>query len=119
MGTLKFLTWNVRGLREKIKRSAALTFLKKQHADILVLVDTHVEGRLQMALRRPWVGWAFHSTYTSHARGVSVLVAKSVQFELIEVSTDPQGRYVFLSVKLYGEPFLILAFYVPPHSPYP
>ena len=114
MTALKFLTWNVRGMRDKVKRSAILAFLKKQRADIMVLVETHVEGRLQMALRRPWVGWAFHSTHTPHARGVSILVAKSVHFELCTISTDPQGRYVFLSVKLYGEPFLLLAFYVPP-----
>ena len=114
MATIKFLTWNVRGLREKIKRSAALAFLKKQRADVVVLVETHVEGRLQMALRRPWVGWAYHSTHTSHARGVSVLIAKSVHFELCELRTDPEGRYVFLHAKLYGEPFLIMAFYIPP-----
>lgn len=114
MAFIKFLTWNVRGLREKIKRTAAFTFLKKQHADVVVLVETHVEGRLQLAHRHPWVGWAFHSTHTSHARGVSILIAKSAHFELCEVSTDPQGCYVFLFAKLYGKPFLILAFYVPP-----
>lgn len=118
MVSLKFLTWNVRGLRERVKCSATLAFLKKQHTDIIVLVENHVEGRLQMALCRPWVGWAFHLTYTFHARGVSVLVAKSVQFELSEVSTDTQGQYVLISARLYGEPFLILTFYVPPHSPY-
>ena len=110
MATIKFLTWNVRGLREKIKRSAALAFLKKQRADVVVLVETHVEGRLC----RPWVRWAYHSTHTSHARGVSVLIAKSVHFELCELLTDPNGRYVFLHAKLYGEPFLLMAFYIPP-----
>lgn len=65
------------------------------------------------AFRCPWVGWAFHSTHTSHARGVSILIAKSVHFELCELFTDPQGRYVFLA-KLYGEPLLLLAYYVPP-----
>ena len=44
MSAIKFLTWNVRGLREKIKRSAALAFLKKQRADVVVLVETHIEG---------------------------------------------------------------------------
>lgn len=41
MASIKFLTWNVWGLREKIKRSAALAFLKKQRADVVVLVETH------------------------------------------------------------------------------
>lgn len=114
MASIKFLTWNVRGLREPLKRSATFTFLKKQRADVIALVETHMDGKLQMALRRPWVGWAFHSTFTSHSRGVSILIAKSIHFELGEICIDPQGRYVFISAKLYGEPFLILAFYVPP-----
>lgn len=112
--SLKFLTWNVRGLRDNIKRAAALTFIKKQRADVVTLVETHIEGRLQMTLRRPWVGWAFHSTHTSHSRGISVLIAKTVHFELCELHTDPQGRFIFISAKLHGEPFLILAVYVPP-----
>lgn len=88
------LKWNVWGLCEKIKRSAALAFLKKQRADVVVLVETHIEGRLQMALCRPWVGWAYHSTHTTHARGVSILIAKSVHFELCEVLVDPRaGMY--------------------------
>lgn len=111
---MKFLTWYVRGLREPIKRSAAFAFLKKQKADIMTLVETHVEGRLQMALKRPWVGWAFHSTHTSHSRGVSILIAKSVQFELEEIKSDAQGRYIFISSKLFGESFLLMAFYIPP-----
>lgn len=104
----------MRGLCEKIKHFAAFTFLKKQRGDVVALVETHVEERLQMALRRPWVGWTFYSAHTSHSRGVSILIAKSVHFELGEICTDTQGRYVFLSTKLYGEPFLLLAFYVPP-----
>lgn len=103
----------MRGLRDKIKRTATLAFLKKQRADIIVLVETHVEGRLQLALHRPWIGWTFHSTHTSHARGVSILVAKSLQFEICDIITDLQGKYIFMHVKIYGEPFLLLAFYVP------
>lgn len=116
MASIKILTWNVRGLREKIKRSAALSCLQKQRADIIALVETHIEERLQMALRRPWVGWAYHSTLTTHARGVSLLIAKSVHFQMCEVLTDPQGQYVLMHAKLYGEPFLLMAFYIPPRS---
>lgn len=95
MMSIKFLTWNVRGLRNKIKRSAALSLLKKQWADVTVLVETHVEGRLQQALRHPWVGWAYHSTHTPYAQGVSVLVAKSVHFELCDILTTPKGDMSF------------------------
>lgn len=113
MATLKLLTWNVCGLGDRVK-SVVFAFLKKQRADVVVLVETHVDGRLQMA-RIPWIGWEYHSTHSSQARGVSILIAKSVHFELCDVHYDSQGHYKFLSIKIYGEPFLILAFYVPPH----
>lgn len=111
---LKLLTWNVHGLRDKLKRTAALSFLKTQHADILVLLETHVEGSMQQALQHPWIGWAFHATHTSYSRGVSVLMSESVFFAIQTVVTDPQGRYVFLYGKIAGKLLLILAWYVPP-----
>lgn len=114
MTTLKLLTWNVRGLSNRVKRSAVFTFLKKQRADVVVLAKTHVDGRLQMALKRPWIGWAYHWTHSSQARRVFILIAKSVHFELCDILSDSQGRYIFLSAKIYGESFLILAVYVPP-----
>lgn len=56
MTTLKFVTWNVRGLRAKPKRLAVLSYLKQIHADISVLVKTHITGQMQMLLKKPWVG---------------------------------------------------------------
>lgn len=114
MNSLKFLTWNIRGLRNKNKSTTTLTFLKSQHADVIKLVETHVTGRLQSSLKKPWVGWAYHATHTSYFRGVSILIAKRVPFELILLQTDRQGRYVFVHAAINGSPILILACYVPP-----
>lgn len=114
MASLKLLTWNLRVMNDKIKRSAVFSFLKKQRADIMVLIETHIDGCLQMALKCPWVGWAYHSAYTSHCRGVTVLIAKSIHFELQGSRIDPFGSFVFLHVVVYVEPMLILAMYIPP-----
>lgn len=67
--------------------------------------------QLQCALKRPWIGWAFHAKYTTHSRGVSLLLAKSVHFE--KIVPDPQGRYVFLYALISGS-LLIIAYYIPP-----
>lgn len=114
MAALTFLTWNVRGVRDPIKRSAVFGLLKRQRADVVVLVETHAEGSVPRALKLPWLGWAYHSMYTSHSRGVSIFIAKHTQFELHDSVSDPQGRYVFFKAKLHGEMILLLAFYVPP-----
>lgn len=114
MASLKLVIWNVRGVRDPIKRSAVFAQLKKQRADVVVLVETHAEGSVQKTLKRPWMGWAYHSVHTTHSRGVSILVTKTTHFELQGSETDPEGRYVFLKVKIHGDPILLLAYYVPP-----
>lgn len=114
MATLKLLTWNVRGIRDPVKRSAVFSLLKKQRADVVVLVETHTEGPMHRALTHPWIGWVFHSVHTSHSRRVSISIARTTHFELQGSEIDPMGRYVLLKAKLLGDLILILAFYVRP-----
>lgn len=102
MADIKFMMWNVQGMQDKIKRTAVLQYLKNQKVDIVALVETHVTGHLQTALKCPWVGWAYHSTHTNMSRGVTVLIAKSTPFELVSVVSDRQGRYLFLQYSTKG-----------------
>lgn len=108
MTSIKFVTWNVRGLRDRVKRTAVLTYLKSQKADITALVETHITGHLQTALKKTWVGWSYQS------RGVSIIIAKKVQFELVSLESDQQGRFLFLNALIGGNPLLVLASYIPP-----
>lgn len=116
MASLKFLTWNVHGLRDKLKCTAVFSFLKSQRSDVIVFGETHVQGFLQQALWCPWISWAYHATHTTYSRGVLVLVAKLVSFELQSVTLDPQGRYVFIHAKIAGNTILILAYCIPPFN---
>lgn len=113
---LKCVTWNVRGVRAKPKRNAALSILKNMQAEIIVLTETHLTGQLLSALKKPWVGWLYHAPYTSNSRGIALLVAKTVQFVLLTLKSDPQGRFLFLHAKINGLELLILAVYIPPRS---
>lgn len=61
MPTVKFITWNVWGIRAKPKRNAVLAYLKAQHADLMVLVETHLTGQLMVTLKKPWVGWLYQA----------------------------------------------------------
>lgn len=72
MTTIKFLTWKCAGVRDKIKRTVALAYLKLQKTNVIALTETHVTGHLQSALKRPWIGWAYHSTHTNFSRGVFI-----------------------------------------------
>lgn len=80
MASLKLVTWNIRGLCAKPKRLAVLSHLKSLKADVSVLVETHVMGHMQMALKKPWVGWLYQAPYTSNSCGIAILIAKTVHF---------------------------------------
>lgn len=108
------MTWNVRGLGEKAKRTAVLSHLKSQRADVSILVETHLAGQKQMSLKKPRVGWLYQAPHTTNSRGVAILIAKTVQFQLHTLQLDPQGRSLFLPATIGDLKVLLLAFYIPP-----
>lgn len=99
MSTLKCLTWNVQGLRAKPKRNAAMAYLKAQHVDITVLVETHLTGQLLLSLKKPWVGWVYQAPYSAYSRGIALLVAKTAQFFVLSLRSDPQGKFLFYTLQ--------------------
>lgn len=114
MSTLKCLTWNFQGLRAKPKRNVAMAYLKAQHADIMVLVETHLTGQLLLSLKKPWVGWVYQAPYSAYSRGIALLVAKTARFFRLSLRSDPQGKFLFIHCRLNGLEILLLAIYIPP-----
>lgn len=114
MASLKIVTWNVRGLRDKSKQLAALSHLKRMQADISVLVETHITGQMQMALKSSPPRVSYQAPFTNNSRGIAILIAKTVQFQLHSLQSDRQGRFLFLHASVGGLEVLLLAFYVPP-----
>lgn len=80
----------------------------------MVLVETHLTGQLMLTLKKPWVGWLYLAPHTANSRGIAILVAKTAQFTLLTLRSDPQGRFLFLHAKINGLELLILAIYIPP-----
>lgn len=63
--------------------------------------------------KKPWVGNYYHATYSCYARGVSILVHKSLTFKFIDVKTDSGGRYVLLHAIVDTLELLIVGIYIP------
>lgn len=73
----------------------------------------HLVGGRVLGLRKPWVGHYYHSTYTSRARGVGVLIRKSLPFVLLDLKLDPEGRYVVIHATVDGLPMVLVGLYIP------
>lgn len=93
MSNFKILSWNVQGLNSKFKRSLVLQYPKDQQPHIVLLQETHLTGSGVLSLNRGWIQRAIHSTHSSYARGVAILIHKKLTCSIEHVGTDPQGRY--------------------------
>ena len=79
VGSVRFTSWNVRGLGGPIKRSRVFSHLKSLNTDIAFLQETHLCVNDHARLRKPWVGQVFHSNFNSKARGTAIIIHKLFQ----------------------------------------
>lgn len=89
---LTLLSWNVRGLRGKV-----FSHLKSLLGDIIFMQETHIKHNEQWRLRCTWISQIYQSTFSSKARGVAILIRRSVPFEHISTISDPNGHYLIVT----------------------
>lgn len=68
-------------------------------------------------MKRAHIAGEYHASYSSYARGVSTLVAKSMPICIHAIKTDVKGRYprvVILVVKVHNRFLTFVNIYVPP-----
>lgn len=111
---ISIISWNVRGLNSKFKRALVLKFLQAQHPHIMFLQETHLLGNKILAMKRPWIHKAIHATYSSYARGVSILLHKSLPCSIETVITDPGGRYLVVIIEVYSRRLALVNVYISP-----
>lgn len=108
----RFVSWNVKGMNNPIKRSKVFSHLKRLDTDIVFLQETHLRNRDHFRLRRPWLD-IFHSNFDSKSRGVAILVNKRVNFSVSKTITDKNGRFLIVAGALYCNPILLVNIYAP------
>lgn len=113
ISSVRFVSWNIKGLGSAVKRSRVFSHLKRLKSDIVFLQETHMRTRDQIRLRCPWVAEVFHSSFNSKARGVAILIGKSVPFEQTRVISDREGRYLIILGTICRVPVLLVNVYAP------
>lgn len=111
--TLRFVSWNVKGMGNIIKLQRVMTHLDQLKGDIYFVQETHMLNKYVARLKRRWVGDVFHSTFNGKARGAAILIRKGLPFKLEKSVLDPNGRYVMVSGRLREMPFLFVCVYGP------
>ena len=103
MSVLKFLSLNVRGLRNEEKRRSIFSYLKNQKANVYLLQETFSNSKDEKIWAAEWGGQIFYSHGSNHSKGVCVLIKPNSPLHVEIVELDVNGRFIILCLKTPGE----------------
>ena len=99
--SIKIISLNVNGIREKSKRQTLFYWLKKQNADIYLLQETHCENNDDISKwMKEWDGNAYWSLGTNFSKGVATLFKPKLEIETENIKVDTQGRFIDITISL-------------------
>lgn len=111
--TLRFVSWNVKGLNSPVKRGKIFSHLKHLKTDIAFLQETHLTLKDHHRLKASWVGQSFHSKFSSKSRGAAIILHKKVQFIPNKIVPDLNGRFIIVTGSLYNKNVALINLYAP------
>lgn len=99
------MTYNVKGLNSPLKRHKVLKELEHLKADVVFLQETRLPS------------WFYGDSPIKRAKGVAIGFSKRIKFKILERSTDQEGHYLFLKVKVGDRIFTLANIYCPNKNP--
>lgn len=110
---LRLVSWNVGGISTPIKRKAIISHMKKIHADIAFLQETHLNLDEAKKLKSAWVREVYAAPSSKRRKGVAILLGKRINLEILHSMADPEGRFVMLKVKIAKVKYTLCNVYAP------
>ena len=106
-------TFNVRGMRNKQKRSRLFTHFKNKFKVIIYLQETYsAPGDLEKRSKE-WGSKRIISNGSCHSRGVAILLPKHMEYQINECICDDNGRYILIDDIFEGIKMTLLNVYAP------
>ena len=110
---ISLLSLNVRGIRDKPKRSKIMSWIKHQRTDIIMLQETFLTCDLENVIKMECNYHCYFNHGTNHSKGVVILVNKIKPIEPLEHFVHFDGRVVAVRI-IYDEiSYFILNVYAP------
>lgn len=113
LSDLEFTSWNVRGLNKLTKLKQVMNRIKNLHSKIIFLQEIHITVTEIKRVQRRWPGQVIHATYNNYARGVLILIHKTIPFQLTNTIQDPQGRFVIAQGRILSLALNLVSIYGP------
>ena len=106
-------SWNVKGMRKLIKLKQVLNRIKYLKSKIVFIQELHLPATDIIRLTKRWPGQIFHAPFTSSARGVIILIHKSIPFQKSKLIVDTGGRYVIVQGNILSQKINFINVYGP------
>mgnify|MGYP001131676512 CR=1 FL=1 len=112
------LSLNVRGLRNKQKRSQIFRWFRHQKADIVFLQETYWSRELENIVRSEWRGSCLFSHGSNRSCGVAILFQQNLDLEYVKVKYRKEGRLLIVHVKIHDINLMLVNVYAPTQKKY-
>ena len=87
-------SYNVRGLRDSVKRSKIFTFLRKKSHDVICIQESHSTKNIEKIWKSQWGGQVLFAHGDSNARGCLILIKRKLHTIVHKTYTDKEGRFL-------------------------
>ncbi|OCT86463.1 hypothetical protein XELAEV_18020146mg [Xenopus laevis] len=113
---LKVGSHNVNGLNVPQKRTVAFSDYFKLKLDVLLLQETHFSKTSSPKYLSKYYPQIYLANSTTKTKGVAILIAKQVKFQLMQKYVDPDGRFIILKGHLQNHLTTLASVYAPNNS---
>ena len=110
--SLRFNSFNARGLRDSKKRRVIFHWLKSTYKGICLLQETHCTVDQEEKWRREWGGHIEFCHGSSRSKGVAVLFPPRLDVK-VDKKKEGNGHLVVLDVSLKEQHYLLMNVYAP------
>lgn len=112
-----FITLNLNGLHNPIKRSKVIAKMKREKQDVIFWQETHLLNDEHEKLKRMGFKHTYYSSFKKgNSRGVAILISNNVNFQFSSQITDKEGCYVLVKGFIDHKEVTLLNVYRPPGS---
>jgi exonuclease III len=110
---IKIINQNVQGIKGQQKKKKVLEWAKRKNFDLMTMQEAHIERENLKDWTDVWKGNIIFSCGTNRSKGVVILVRENLEHEVIEETSDEEGRWVIATIKLKGVTLTIANYYGP------
>ncbi len=111
---MEIVSLNTRGLNDTSKRKTLLNWFKARNSHVICLQETFIKENKVTEFNRDWDGVCIHSnTNSAHSRGVSILLKKNFDCEIINTHRGHDGRSLLINITCHSQTYTIVNAYAP------